>query len=366
MFEERINEAERQVLIALIELQEPVETPNNNFYTFYPANLEAAAAYFRSLREDWSAAYASLSARGLLAAAPGGWRLTGAGAEFARRERLDHPPIWYWYREFFPLAARSRAYQCFCTQLYEVDLQQAGFSDRKQIDDLVARGALGAQTRLLDLGCGLGGVAEYISDATGACAWGLDYTPEAVRLAKERTAAKRARLDFYEGNLDHLEAFDRKFDTLLSIDSIYMPNQLSETLLNMKTLLEPGGQMLIFYSCFVFDPNAPREWLEADRSPLAQALQDLGMAYRAWDYTEDLFHLMRRKRKLALAMQAEFAAEGADLLYDFLYNESDGGEGPFEGERWNISRYLYRVTPARGTRAVWQVYEPRRAHKLHR
>jgi len=33
---ENLAEAEIQLLIALIELEEPVETPNNNFYEFYP------------------------------------------------------------------------------------------------------------------------------------------------------------------------------------------------------------------------------------------------------------------------------------------------------------------------------------------
>ncbi len=40
------TEPEIQLLIALIELSNPIETPNNNFYHFYPHSLEEAAAYF--------------------------------------------------------------------------------------------------------------------------------------------------------------------------------------------------------------------------------------------------------------------------------------------------------------------------------
>ncbi len=49
-----LSEAESQVLIVLIELADPIETANNNFYQFYPKSIEEAAAYFRGLRLDWS------------------------------------------------------------------------------------------------------------------------------------------------------------------------------------------------------------------------------------------------------------------------------------------------------------------------
>src|SRR5512146_561253 len=123
-----IAEAERQVLIALIELAEPIETPNNTHYNFYPKTLEDAATYFRSLRQDWTMASARLAARGLLNHGEAGYTLTSAGAALARQERLDHPPIWYWYREYYTITRRSRAYSRFCEDLYGRDMCQTDFS----------------------------------------------------------------------------------------------------------------------------------------------------------------------------------------------------------------------------------------------
>ncbi len=40
-----MKEAERQVLIATIEMEEPIETDNNRGYQFYPKTLEEAASY---------------------------------------------------------------------------------------------------------------------------------------------------------------------------------------------------------------------------------------------------------------------------------------------------------------------------------
>ncbi len=61
-----ITEAERQVLIAYIELVEPIETPNNTHYSTHPATLDEASTYFLGFREGWDDAYDSLNDQGLL------------------------------------------------------------------------------------------------------------------------------------------------------------------------------------------------------------------------------------------------------------------------------------------------------------
>ena len=64
---------------------------------------------------------------------------------------------------------------------------------------------LTAEDRLLDLGCGVGMISEHISDTTGASVVGLDYAPEAVAAALDRTVGKRNRLDFVQGDMNDLE-----------------------------------------------------------------------------------------------------------------------------------------------------------------
>jgi SAM-dependent methyltransferase len=335
-------EAERQVLIAYIELFEPVETENNHGYPFYPKTLEEAAAYFGKLREDWTDAYSRLVEQGCLTYFEGEYHLTETGKGLARRERLDCPPIYYWYRTLYPLMAHSRVYDRFCQLLYGASLHQAGFSDLAQIEFLMDQGKLGPETRILDLGCGLGDVVEYISDRCGAQAWGLDYSPEAVQLALARTDNRRDRLHFILGNLDHLEDVPKIFTTLLSIDTLYMPNQLAETLCKMRELLVSGGQMLVFYSCFAFQPEE-RNQLAPDQNPLGQALEHLGLSYETWDFSEAMFYMMQRKHRLAVEMKAEFEAEGSLELVNFPLSESEAGEGPYDPSCSVYSRYLYRI-----------------------
>lgn len=338
-----IREDERQVLITLIELSEPIETENNTHYRFYPTNLEEALSYFCGLKEDWSGAYAKLLSLGALTRDGDSFILTEKGRDLARQERLSHPPLYYWYRVFYPAAACSEVNARFCEKLYGKNFYQAGFSDLDQISRLIQVGKITPASRVLDLGCGLGGVAEFISDQTGAQCVGVDYVPEAVHLACERTVLKRNRLDFCTGNLDHLETLEGKWNQVISIDTLYMPGNLGKTLLAMKDLLAPGGQLLIFYSHFLMGPGGSRDDLEPGGNALGLALANLGWSYKTWDFSETTFHLMRRKHQLALEMAKEFILEGSEMLLNFILNESDPGKEPFQAQNNKFSRFLYQV-----------------------
>ncbi len=339
-----LSEAERQVLIALIEQTDPFETANNTHYAFYPKTLEEAAAYFLSFREDWRDAYASLHSRGYLESRADVYGLTADGMALARQERLDHPPIWYWYRKYYTMVQNSRAYSRFCAELYGRDLSQTDFSDMAQIELLIQIAGLNPGDRVLDLGCGNGLFAEYLSDRTGARVWGVDYIPEAIAQANQRTAGKSNRLHFQVGNFDHLDYPPESFDLLISIDTLYMPNDLPGTLRVLNNMLAPGGRMLIFYITILFDPALPRDSLLADNTDLARALQSINLPYRTWDVSEATFHLMRHKHQLARAMRAEFETEGTMFLYNHLIEESDSGAGTYDPHTANLSRYLYLVS----------------------
>jgi ubiquinone/menaquinone biosynthesis C-methylase UbiE len=337
------SEAEIQVLIALVELSHPKETPNNNFYTFYPKTLEEAATYFRGFRTDWTAAFASLIGRELVIRTGSNDQLTAAGVVQAQQLREARPPIFYWYEEFYTEAPRSPAFAQHCERLYGKALCQEGFSDMAQIDTLLRVAEIGPHHRVLDLGCGTGHIAEYIAEATGAQVAGMDYSPAAMAEAQTRTASKRDRLSFSVGNLDHLDYPPASFDTLVSIDTLYMPNDLDSTLAQMRALLKPGGKMAIFFGEMIGEPSASREVLEADHTPLGRVLRQAGLAYQTWDFSAEHHRLMQRKHQIAASLRDEFAAEGRAFLYDHLLTESWEGTAPYDPDTRTASRYLYLV-----------------------
>lgn len=175
------TEAEIQILIATIELTHPIETPNNIGYTFYPKTLDEAARYFRKSRLDWTEAIKNLKAAQLLEGTEPPYQLTEQGEAEARRLRQERPPLWYWYQDFYTATASSPTHAIYCERLFGKNLCQDGFMEMRHLEHLISLLHLKPESHVLDLGCGNGRIAEYISDVTGAQAWGMDYIPEAIR-----------------------------------------------------------------------------------------------------------------------------------------------------------------------------------------
>ncbi len=334
-----LTEAEIQLLIALIELAQPVETPNNNFYSFYPKTLDEAGMYFRRFREDWTTAYPSLAAKGLL----DGGALTPAGVGAANRLRSERPPIYYFYRDYYTATEHSPAYADFCEQLYGANLCQTDFSDLQQVHWLAELSGLREGRHALDLGCGKGTLAEYLSNLSGARITGLDSMPEAIALAQARTASKRERLDFQVGNLDCLDLPPAQYDLIYAVNSLCMARDLSATLRAMARALKPGGKIAAFDFEIQFGEDARREDLEAGNTPLAQSFAQLGWRWQVTDFSAQTYRLMQHKRILAEAFKARLEAEGNAFLYEHIAMESESSPAPYDPEKVNMRRYLYLV-----------------------
>ncbi len=336
------TEAEIQVLIAVVELTYPIETPNNIGYRFYPKTLEEAASYFRTNRVDWSEAIQHLKAAQLLKNTDQPYQLNEQGEAYARQLRQERPPLWYWYQDFYTATASSPTHAIYCERLFGKNLCQDGFMEMGHLDHLISLLHLKPESQVLDLGCGNGRIAEYISDETGAHVWGMDYIPEAIRQAQERTAAKVDRLHFKVGNLDCIEYPANSFDALISVDTLYMPMDLTDTVRQMKNLLKAGGQMAIFYSHALWGEDIQLETLEADKTPIGVALRNNQLAFQTYDYTQAAYDHAKRKKQIAEELRTAFEAEGNSFLTEVQLGESGGTMYAYEAGHY--ARYLYHVT----------------------
>lgn len=198
------REEEIQALILLSELSDPVETPNNNHYTFYPKTVEQAQTYFRRFALPLDDAYASLAEKGLTQSVDGSWALTDRGRHVANRVRALRPPIYYFYRDYYAAIEHSAAFAEYAERVFGQDLGQHGISDLGQLHHMLDLVELARGSCVLDVGCGNGKIAEYISDQTGAHVTGIDYVPEAIDQAQRRTQSKRDRLRFEVGDIETL------------------------------------------------------------------------------------------------------------------------------------------------------------------
>jgi ubiquinone/menaquinone biosynthesis C-methylase UbiE len=195
------------------------------------------------------------------------------------------------------------------------------------------------------MGCGNGMIAEYLSDRTQAHITGLDYIPQAICQAQERTAAKTQRLAFLVGDINHLELPGSSFDFTYSIDSIYFSEDYTATLRALKAATRPGGQMAIFFSYgrepWVPKDEFPKETLPPDQTPLAGALKANNLTFRTWDLTCQEYELAVCRKTVLAEMKPQFESEGTLFIYENRLGDAEGiRQAIDEGLH---ARYLYHV-----------------------
>lgn len=251
------------------------------------------------------------------------------------------------YEDFYRLTATSTAHAEFCARVFGRDLCQHGFADMAQLDALIAALRLQPGERALDLGCGSGMIAEYVSDCTGAHVTGLDYIPEAIRIAKTRTAAKADRLAFTVGDINALELPPQAFHAIISIDSIYFSDDYARTIGELRRALRPGGRMGILYS-FGREPWVPLDQFDAasilpDATPLARALQSNDLAYTTVDYTADDYRIAQLRRQVLPELRARFEADGLGFVVENRLGDADGISRAIEAGLHRRHLYLVEV-----------------------
>src|SRR5512140_1846607 len=134
------------------------------------------------------------------------------------------------YESFYAAVETSQAHHAFCERVFGRDLCQHGFMDQRQLDLLLQVTQPDSTKDVLDLGCGNGRIAEYLSDHSGAHFTGLDYIPLAILQAQIRTITKASRLAFLLGDINQLELPLHAFDLVVSIDSIYFSTDYTTTI----------------------------------------------------------------------------------------------------------------------------------------
>jgi cyclopropane fatty-acyl-phospholipid synthase-like methyltransferase len=250
------------------------------------------------------------------------------------------------YDAFYAALEHSQAHHLFCERVYGKDLGQHGFADMEQLDLLLQVTQLAPGQNALDLGCGDGRIAEYLSDRSGASFTGLDYIPGAVRQAQRRTAGKTERLSFQVGDINQLELPASAFDLILSVDTIYFSEDYAITLAALKAALKPDGRMAFFYSYgrepWVPADQFPKDCLSPEKTPLAVALHTNDLAFQTWNLTTQDYALALRRKAALDELKSQFAADDALFIYENRLGDSEGIRQAIE--EGLHARYLYLVS----------------------
>jgi 2-polyprenyl-3-methyl-5-hydroxy-6-metoxy-1,4-benzoquinol methylase len=287
---------------------------------------------------DWKDAIEGLLKKKLIRSENDIFILTGKGnlhAICARNRRVG--------KRFSNILIRSEgsaAHSLFCERVFGRDLCQANLMDMKQMEKLLEVLSLSPKNRVLDLGCGIGKIAEYISDLTHASVLGIDIAVDAITHAQARTQQKRNRLDFKEGDLNDLQLPPASVDTIIAIDTLHFVEDLGKTIGQMKAILTPHGQMGLFSFQYCLENDSP-DILLPNNTNLARTLKKHDLSFRTWDFTEREKEIWHRERQVATELRDEFQAEGnLDLCEDRIEECEIDLPLVEEGKK---RRYLYHV-----------------------
>lgn len=295
-------------------------------------------------KKDWSTAIPALADDGLIEGDDSGYRLTDAGRPKAERCNEERPDrMYYHYLRFWKAAFESKAHTLLCERVFGKDLCQDGMVNMEALDDVIAKFDLGQGDRLLDLGCGAGMITEYVSDITGAQVVGLEYAPEAVKVAQDRTTEKRNRLSFVQGDMNALDLESNSFDAVMSLDTLYWAVDLQATMAKLVEAVNPGGQICVYMMQGPWDDDPPGR-VPVERTGLGKVLAALGLRYEAHDYTTKNIAFWQHNHQAAVDLLDMFESEGNGFIAQGLIKEAEEEFLPaIKVDK--MTRYLYQIWP---------------------
>ena len=101
--------------------------------------------------------------------------------------------------------------------------------------------------RMLDIGCGYGRTAIYMSQK-GWHAVGIDYVPQAIAEARKRAAALQTEVDFRNESTIDMPYLDGPFDLAVDVGCMhsFSDAERARHIQELARLLAPGATYLLF------------------------------------------------------------------------------------------------------------------------
>jgi len=247
------------------------------------------------------------------------------------------------YDDLLSRTGASKAYSMFCERVFGKDMSQFNVLDMEQLNTLIDTLDLKPEETALDLGCGNGRIAEYISDITGAKITGLDFASELIKTSQQRTADKKSRLTYVVGNMDELAFEEGSFDAIISIDTLYFVESIDATVKELKRFLKvPTGRLAIFYDQSI-SPDEPKDTLPPENTKVGKALIGNNMTYQAIDFTANSREIWIREIKTADELKELFIKEGNTDIYEDRAKDAKQTLESIESGRH--VRYFYLARP---------------------
>lgn len=153
----------------------------------------------------------------------------------------------------------DKQYSCAYFETPETSLEAAQLAKKRHI---AAKLNLSADSHVLDIGCGWGGLALYIAEETGARVTGVTLSEEQHKIATER-AAQAGLSDRVQFRLQDYREVEETFDRIVSVGMYEHVGvcHYDEFAKKVHSLLNPNGVALIHTIGRLDEPGATNPWI---------------------------------------------------------------------------------------------------------
>jgi tocopherol O-methyltransferase len=112
------------------------------------------------------------------------------------------------------------------------------------IRELISRAKIENNTRILDVGCGMGGTGVYLSKNLGANVTGIAISSTQVEIGNNLAKQCSADVRLMLMDAEALE-MEGRFDVVWSVEAISHLNDKTSCFRAIAQLLEPGGKLVV-------------------------------------------------------------------------------------------------------------------------
>ncbi|NPD87766.1 MAG: class I SAM-dependent methyltransferase [Asgard group archaeon] len=275
----------------------------------------------RDFEENYESSLNSLVSKGHIIQQNNLYSLTDNGKTISKDVRKQ----WLidFYNDGLIRSAESMAHAIFCEKVFGKNLCQYNVLDMEQLETMLEVMNLQPNQLVLDIGCGLGKITEYIAEKTGVSFIGIDNAAKVVEWAKKNTRTDLGKLVFQVGDLNRLQFPKEKFDAIISIDTLYYAEDFVEVIKKMKEILKPDGQMGIFYAQGRKSDDSI-EKIKPENTKVGLALAENGLQFTTIDFTETGRNVWVRELAIAQELEEIFKKEGNhDLCQQRIVQSKD-------------------------------------------
>ena len=159
------------------------------------------------------------------------------------------------------------------------------FLGRDKRKTLIALG-MTSDSRLLDVGCGTGQLAEALQDylSDDAVYYGTDLSETAVEFCRGRF--RRPNFYFRKNEMTSVDAEGRQFDVIFlsSVFTHMYPDEVAAMLVELRRLLAPGGMIVadVFLTPEVGTFRGNRAWVEINQAHLIDRIRATGLRHEIY------------------------------------------------------------------------------------